>query len=780
MTEFSVVGHNVPKLDTPGKVTGSARYTTDIKLPGMLVGKVLRSPYPHAKILSIDTSAAEGLPGVKAVVTAKDIAGTVMFPPKWQPPLTGGEVQRLAVMLFPPDWQPPLVGDRVRCVGDAVAAVAAIDGDVALEALELIKVDYEPLPAVFDAFEALKPDAPQIHQAEHNKASAYEVVRGDVDAGFEAADFIAEGRFETPPQYHCCPEPNTCIASFDASGRLTIRSCSVNIFGTRHALARFMGLPENRVRVLHSEAVGGHFGNRAEPSPEYFISALLAWKAGMPVKIENTREEEFATTKARIPTAINVRMGVKRDGTITAKETRITGNCGAYYHPITDAVLNTTALRHESLYRFSNVKTEVTLVYTNRYPSGAFRGFGNPEGHFALESMMDMLAEGIGMDPAEFRLKNVVRSGDITVHGWEIRSCGISECIKKATESANWKRKRANKQYGRGVGMSCAIHVSGRRVAGTPFSGDISNCGAFVKINDDGTVHLLTGAGDGGQGSLTVLAQICAEELGVHLEDIWIPTQDTDFVPYSAPPVSSRTTTLEGNAVRQAAADAKYQLFEIAAKELAVHIQDLESGDRKVYVRDNPKVALSVAELASHAAHRPILGKGTYTPQQPGSDPETWYGDCATAYNFIAYVAEVAVDTETGKVKVLNLTAAGDLGKAINPQSAEGQIDGGIAQGLGYALSEETVIGDNGKMLNTRYADYRLPTTSTMPVVNSILVETDEPAGPFGAKGIGEVTMVAVAPAIANAIYDAVCVRIKELPITPERLLRALKEKGES
>jgi len=434
-------------------------------------------------------------------------------------------------------------------------------------------------------------------------------------------------------------------------------------------------------------------------------------------------------------------------------------------------------MRHESLYRFSNIKTEATLVYTNTTPPAAFRGFGNSQGHFALESMMDMLAEGIGMDPVGLRLKNATRTGDTTVHGWVIRSCGLSQCIEKSAESIDWRRKRASKQPKRGLGMGCAIHVVSVKYAGLSPTVDITPSGAIVKVNDDGTVNLLSGEGECGQGATTVLSQICAEELGVHLEDVQMSAADTDTVPLCGGPISSRVTTTSGNAVKLAAADAKRQLFQVAAKKLGANIEDLEAKDRKVYVRGHPAVAMSIAEVASAASYRPILGRGIYIAKQEGSDLKTLYGDCATAYSFAAQVAEVEVDTQTGEVKVLSLTAAHDLGRAINPLSAEGQIEGGVAQGIGMALTEELVQA-NGEVINAQFSDYKILTTLDMPMIKPILVESNEPRGPFGAKGVGEIVMVPTAAAIANAIYDAVGVRINEFPITAEKVLKALRGKS--
>jgi len=757
--EFSVVGKRLIRPDALGKATGATIYTIDIKLPRMLIGKVLRSPHPHAKILSIDITKAERLPGVKAVVTVKDL-------PKTQ--------------ASPPSWESPLASDRVRYIGEAIAGVAAIDYDTAMEALDLIKVEYEELPAVFDVEEALRPDSPRIYQAESNISSGFNIVRGDVEQGFKEADVIVEDRFVTQRQVQCCMETDTCIASFDALGKLTIQSTFARLFDLRSHIAMVMDMPEHKVRIIQPQATGGHFGGRGSPVPQlYYVCSLLTKKSGLPVKIENTSEEEFTIGHPRMSAIIELKMGAKRDGTIIAKQTKVIIDQGAYLTPVAHALATVTAMRHENLYRFNNIKTEATLVFTNKTIPGPMRGFGNPEGHWALESVMDMLAEKLGMDPAEFRLKNAVRTGDVTAHGWEIRSGGLSECIEKATESVDWKRKRANKEPARGIGIGCGIHVAGLRIAGAPWFADASSCGAFIKVNYDGTVHLLSGEGEPGTGATTVLAQICAEELGVHFEDVTMAPADTDISPFCIGPVSSRVTTLSGNAIKEATADAKRQLFQVAAEKLQVDIEELESRDRKIFVKSKPEKAISIAEAASGSAYRPILGRGIFIPKQPGTDPETFYGDCAAAYSFAAQIAEVEVDTETGRVKVLNYVSACDLGKAINPTAAEGQIEGGTSLGIGYTLTEkyETV---NGEVVNRRFSEYKIPTGLDLPPIKSILVETNEPRGPFGAKGVGEIVNVPTAPAIANAIYNAIGVRIKELPITPEKILRALEEKAKS
>ena len=759
--KFAVVGQNVARRDAAGKATGSTKYAVDMKLPRMLAGKVLRCPHPHARILKIDTSRAESLPGVKALITAADVPN-----PK----------------VFQTSWEPPLATDRVRYIGEAVAGVAAVDEETALEALKLIQVTYEELPAVFDPEAAMMPGAPQIHAAANNTETHFEIVRGDVEKGFHEADVIVSERFVTPRQNQVCMEPDTCLAYFDDSGTLTAWSSTARIFLIRAEIASVMGMPENMVRIIQPHAIGGHFGGRGVPMTNmYYVAALLAKKSGLPVKIFHTSEEDFATGHCRGDAIVEMKMGAKRDGTIVAKETKVIANQGAYGTSVGKAILTVTAMRHENFYRFTNIKTDARLVYTNLVPPGPMRGFGNAEGHFALESLIDMLAEKLGMDPVEFRLKNILHTGETSVHGWIIRSGGLEECIRKASEAIDWKDKRARKHPGdalvaTGLGITCAIHVAGLRISGVPWPIDISTSGAFVKVNYDGTVELLSGEGDCGQGASTVLAQICAEELGVRFEDVRVVETDTDTSPFAGGPVSSRVTTISGNAVRRAAADAKRSIFQAAAEKLEVTPEELDSREGRIFVKAHPEKALSFREAVAGVANPPILGEGVFIPHQPGTDPNTFYGDCAAAYSFSAQAAEVGVDTETGEVMVKEYISACDLGQTINPSAAEGQIEGGISQGIGYTLTERYEVS-GGEVTSRRFADYKVPTAADLPDVKAILVESNDPCGPFGAKGVGEIVMVPTAPAITNAIYDALGIRMKDLPITPEKVLAALAQK---
>ncbi len=750
---FSAVGKSLPSIDSKGKVTGEAKYIEDMRMPGMLYGKILRSPIPHGKILHIDTSKAKRLIGVKAVLTGRNAPGT-----------------QFGVIISD---ELILANNKVRYIGDEVAAVAAIDQDSAQEAVDLIKVEYEALPAVFDPEEAMKPDAPLIHDVENNIADKFQFTRGNLSEGLDMADFILEDRFETPVVHQCYLEPVGCIASLDAHGILNLWLPFQKIFLTRSVLSKALHLPPGKIRIIQP-TVGGGFGGKLDQKMPT-VASLLALKTGKPVRIINTCQEEFMIGRSRVATKIALTMGVTRDGTVVGKKVRIIADNGAYssFAPFT---LNAIAFRHDNAYRFRNLETEAYLVYTNKVPTSAFRGFGNPQITFAVESMLDALAEKVGMDPIEMRLRNISRTGDVTAHGWKIRSCGLQECIDKASEATRWKEKKMERVSRRGLGIACAIHVSGNRA-----SYDYDGSSAFMKLNEDGNFDLLIGEGDLGQGARTVFAQIAAEVIGVRCENINVSSADTATTPYCLGASASRVTFVGGNAVKTAAEAMKMKIFDVASEMLGASKEDLMIKEGRIFVQGSEEgKSLSFAEVSKFALYRkgggPIMEKGTFDADSERMDPETKYGNISGAYSFAAHIAEVEVDPNTGKVNILNYGAAHDLGKAINPMAARGQIIGGIAQGIGYALTEELVF-QKGKILNSGYSDYKIVSAEDLPVIKTIFVETNDPEGPFGAKGLGELTLVPVAAAIANAVSDAVGVRMKSLPITPEKILKSLEEK---
>lgn len=761
MDTYSVVGQSVPKVDALGKVRGEAVYCADLKMPGMLFGKVKRSPHPFAKILSIDTHEAEKLVGVKAVVTAQNVS---QFP-----------------YSFPVADELPLCTEYARYVGDEVAGVAAVDEETAEEALDLIKVEYEELSPVFDPEKAMEPGAPALHPEneaiKQNIAYHIDFVRGDGGAGLKQADVVLEDRFSTQIQHQAYLEPQVCLAYWDTSGKLTIWAPYQMPFPSRSMTARALGILEHQVRIIQT-CVGGGFGGKAAPRRFVFISAFLSKNTGRPVRIVLNRDEDFMTTRPRVPEVIDLRMGFKKNGTVVAQDGVITADAGAYAG-ITPMIVADSAVRTGSLYRMPNIKMMVNLVYTNKVATGACRGFGNPQMHFAVESMMDMAAEELGIDPMEIRLKNSTQKGDITVHGWVINSCGLSESIKLAAAKSDWQEKRRKRSRNHGIGMACMIHGASNRNLNPHFDGSA----AIVRIDHLGKLKVMSGEVDLGQGALTVFAQIVAEELSIPLGDIEVLPVDTDYSPFGTGSIASRVTVLGGNAVRMAAKDAREQLLRYAAEILGANAEDVAIQDGKVYIKVTPEQKITIGEAALYGILKkrggaPITGIGAYVVPDSVVSPDrkTQYGNLCIGYSFGTQVAEVSVDPETGKVDVVNFWFAFDVGKVINPMMAEGQVEGAVAQGIGYALTEE-YVWKNGRVLNPSLHDYKIPAWVNIPKIYTFFIETENPGSPYGAKGLGEDALVPTAPAIVNAIHNAVGVRIKDLPATPEKILAALRKK---
>ncbi len=754
MKGLSVVGQpGIKRVDATGKATGEAIFADDISGRPALVGRILRSTQHHARILNIDASKARRLPGVKAVVTAAEWPGIKIGP------YTQDE-EVLAV-------------SKVRFVGDHVAAVAAVDEDTAEEALNLIKVEYAPLPAVFDASEAMRPDASRVHDNSTNIGRHIAYTRGDIDAAFSKADLIFEETFRTHRVSPASLEPACCVVDFQSSGHLQVWAGLSDIFSLRRLLAAYLKAPENNIHVFQP-VLGGCFGGKGSVTRGSMccIAALLSRTAGKPVKIVNSWQDEMFAGRFRLAMDIRMKFGVKADGTVIAKETTTIANAGAY-QGVGDLIYATATKRHESLYRFKNIRNEAFLVYTNTVPGSPYRGFGNPQGHFAVESMMDIAAEKLGLDPAEIRLRNATHAGDVTAHGWKIESCGLTECIEAAVKKSEWKQRRGEGKTGAGLGIGCMIHVAGRR-SRKEFYGSR----ALVKVERDGRATVFSGEGDQGEGLDTALAIIAAEELGIPLKNVNVARPDTDTSPIVMGLFSDRGTVLAGNAVRLAARDARGQLLEMAAKMREVSAEELTIREGRVYAKGNPDFSLSVAEVASfalsrHDAQTLILGQGAWDPPSVMPDPVTGYGNISTSYTFAGQVAEVQVDRETGMFKVARVSAAHDLGTAINPMAARGQIEGAIVQGMGYATME--TLGEHGGPPMSNFLDYLMPSSLDIPALETMLVETEDPHGPFGAKGVGEPGMVAIAAAIGNAIYDAVGVRVRDLPITPDKVLGGLR-----
>ena len=763
MEEFINIGKRIPKMDAGEKVTGKAIYIHDLKVPGMLYGKILYSPHPHAKILNIDTSDAEKLPGVKAV-------------------LTGYNTPSIKFGFYKDNT--PLKANKVRSCRDEVAAVAAIDPDIAEEALNLIKVEYEILQAVFDPEEAMKEGAPLIHEehvGEKEKKPTnllnlpWRLVAGDVEEARKNSAYIAEDRFKVTWVNHCCMGTSGCLAQFDLKNNLTMYSITqIPSLAQRDftdALSA-MGLQGKKVRVIKT-MIGGGFGSKLDTYAFEYIAILLAYKTRKPVKIVFSREEEFFATSPRQPAIIDIAQGCTEDGRLTFRDIRMVLDNGAYtsWGATTPSVM---MMPISSLYKVPNVRYVAKCIYTNNTYSQAMRGYGNPQATFAIDSQIDILAEMAGIDPLDFRLRNTNTPGEITPQNFKINTCGLKECIDSVAEKLDWRQNRGRRD-GRGIGMASMIHVGG---GARVYKSD--GCGTIIKIDDFGTVNVFTGATDMGQGSDTVIAQIVAEELGARAEDVVVIHTDTDVCPWDVGAHASRTTFVAGNSARGAARKVKEQLLEVAAKSLEESAENLDIRDRIIFSKKDPEKKSSLNKVLRTAHYTTggnmVMAEYFYDPANENLDKE-FKGNLSVTYAYGTHGAEVEVDKETGQVKILKYIAAHDVGRAINPMLLEGQVYGGATMGIGYALTEKLVL-QNGKVMNPNFLDYKMLTAKDVPRIEPIVIETDDQFGPFGAKGVGEPGLVPTAPAIANAIYDAIGVRIKELPITPEKVLAALKEKG--
>jgi 4-hydroxybenzoyl-CoA reductase alpha subunit len=752
--EHDVVGKRVPNVDSNVKVTGRAIYASDLNLPEMLFGKILRSPYPHARIKNIDVSEAKKLPGVCAVVTAEDtlkINYLVQGPPF--------------------DDKPVLAYGKTRYIGDEVAAVAAVDERTALRALDLIKIEYEPLPAVFDPEEAMKEGAPVIHDNRPDNISARtERNYGNVEKAFAESDYVFEDRYVTQAVSHCCLETRASLARWDSNVNLEIWSSTQSPYFVRKELAHVFAIPPTKVRV-HQIHVGGGFGARSKVCEDEGIAALLALKTGRPVKITYTREEELTATRIRHPMIITLKTGVRKDGTLLARHMRIITDNGAYTHT-GPGVQGVAGMVAASLYRVPNVRVEGYLVYTNKHFGGPFRGYGNPQATFAIESQMDLIATKLNIDPIELRIRNANQPGDTTACGWKIGSCALQECLERVREEIKWEEKKKNPVPGRGIGVGCMIHASGFKVY---LDGEWSS--AIVKVTHDGMVEVYCGATDMGTWSKTSLAQVASEELGIPVDLIKMITMDTETTPIDLGAWGSRTIFIAGNAVKMAAAEAKQQLLEAAGKLLEVNPLELTIADGQIFITTDPykKISIGEAVLASkERVGQAVYGKGHYEPEAELLDRSTGMGNISEAYTFSAQAVEVELDEETGTVKPLRIIAAHDCGYPINPTAVEGQIEGAVAQGLGYALMENHSY-DNGRVLNDTLVDYKIPTAMDVPPIKALMLGY-EPKGPFGAKGVGEPGLVGIAPAVANAIFNATGVQIKTLPLSPEKVYWELKK----
>ncbi len=756
------VGKPVPRIDGRGLVTGEAKYTFDLKVPGMLIGKMIRSPHAHARIIRIDTSKAEKIPGVKAIITARDTYEIKFGSNEYFFPQT---VDQMA-----------LEAEKVRYIGDEIGAVAAIDEETAQKAIALIDIQYEKLPAVFDPDEAMKPTAPQIHKARNNISVMLPANFGNVQRALRESDYVREDVFTLQSAAHCCMEPHVSVGQFETfSEKITLWTSTQAPFKVREAMAKCLKMELNDIRVIKL-AVGGGFGGKLEMLPMDFAAVLLSKKCGgFPVKISLNRSEEFNFTRRKHPMKYKLKSGVKKDGTLMAISGEIIADGGAYcsYGP---TVMAAAMMRTFMVYKIKNFRITGYRVYTNNPISGAIRGFGGVQSGFAIESHMDLLARGIGMDPLEFRLKNITEPNMVTANKMIISSNGLKECIEQAAKKAQWKKKyNQQNKIARGIGIGIAADVMGSKMYKSHES-----AGSIVKVEEDGSVYLFTGAADTGQGSNTALSQIAAHELGVSFERIRCKAADTEITPFDTGSFASRVTFISGNATKLAARDAKNQILDIIAQEKKCAREDLDIIAEEVIQRSDQKPLMNFDEALeicySFNYGRQIIGRGSYNPKTTPVDFRTGEGNVSASYSYEAQIAEVEVNKETGEVKVLKMWDAHDVGKAINPQSVEGQIEGSIVMGIGYTFYEDLQF-KNGRLLNPNFSHYRIPRSVSTPPIETIIIETQDEQGPFGAKGMGEASLLPTSAAIANAIEDAVGVRIKDLPITPEKILKALNEK---
>jgi len=749
--DFSVIGRGTPKKDGAEKVTGRTRFLHDLELPRMAHGTILRAQFPHARVAAIDASRARRLPGVVAVITGEDVT---------QHPF-GFAKDQLA-----------LKRGKVRCIRDEVAAVAAETPTIAQEALELIDVEYEELPAVFDPRAALADGAPRVHDELGTNAAPlrYQFAHGDVDAAFASAAAVVEGEYRLNYVTPACLGTMVAIADWDAEDRLTMWSTTQVPFLYQRDLAAALGIGGDRVRVLQPP-VGGNFGRGLDLYPIDIVAALLARAARRPVKIEFARVEEFIACPTREPCTIRLRTAADADGRLLARDAHVTIDNGAYvsWGSTTPYVMLATVA---GLYRCPSVHFDTTIAYTNNPYSGSMRGYGNLESTFAVESQMDELADRLGLDRLELRRRNVVKSGDVHPQGFAITSCAMAECLDAVAEDiaadlppsppAGWSR---------GVGYAAMFHVGG---GARIYRSD--GCGAIVKLDDFGKVSLITGASEIGQGSETVLAMIVAETLGVPLDRVDVVNSDTAVKPWDVGAHASRTTFIAGNAARLAAEKIRAQLLAMAAEPLDEPAARLAIADGWVYVVGEPQRRLPYDRVVRAGHYRPagqtLVAEAFYDPPTEMLDKDL-RGNVSATYGFAAQAVLLDVERATGRVVVRKVASAHDVGRALNPLAAEGQVHGGVHMGLGYALAERLVV-DRGQILTQTFMDYALLRADDMPLIVVRLIESLDAEGPFGAKGLGESGVIPVSAAVANAVKDAIGIRFTELPITAAQIEGAL------
>jgi 4-hydroxybenzoyl-CoA reductase alpha subunit len=780
MTQFQVLNSRAPRVDAPAKATGQALYADDLSMPGMLWGAILHSPVAHARILHIDTSKALKLPGVKAIVTAKE-AGLVKY---------GVSPARYDETLY--------AYEKVRYVGDEIAAVAAVDQATAQAALDLIKVDYEELPAVFDMFEAMKEGAPQIHDEFPGNLSA-EVHQefGDTDAVFATADLVIGNTLLNKRQDAAFIEPHACIAIYDLQGRVSLHTSTQVPHYVQRTVAMVLQVPVGNVRVV-KPYVGGGFGPKAEATPFEMSAVLLARQTGKPVKIVASREEVFLHSRARHQFYAEMSLALKNDGTMLAVKNKAILDGGGYTSFGIATIYYSGSLLGGP-YKLQAMKYDGYRVYTNKPCCGAQRGHGGVIHRACFEQLLDMAAEKLGIDPIELRLKNMMKRGDTTVNELNMSSLGMEECIEAVRDSSGWNEKKGRLPKGKGIGAACGFFVSG---AGYPiYRSDTYHATVVIKISEDGgTATVLTASAEIGQGSDTAFSMIAAETLGIPLDDVRIVSGDTNLgVDLGA--YSSRQTLMTGHATKEAAENVRDQIAAVLAEEMGCEASAITFRDgkvlfyegpgnfdhiRKMYMKEHRGWTdpphgdyLTFREAARfvYLKKGTLVGTGKYKPPALGGSYKGAAVGTSPAYGCSAQVVEVSVDMETGQVTVDKMHDAHDCGLAINRTQVEGQMQGSLSMGLGECLFEEVKFDSRGRVLNPSLGEYKIPTALDMPDIKAVIVESNEPNGPYGAKEVGEGAIMPTIPAILNAIYDATGVRVKELPCSSERMFMQLKEK---
>lgn len=762
--DYSVIGSRKPYVDAIEKVTGRTVYVSDIKLPGMLHGKALRSPHPHARIVSIDTGRAERVPGVKCVLTGKNVVQN-----KWGP-VTKDEYL-LAV-------------DKVNYVGDEIAAVAAIEEEACEEALSLIKVEYEPLPAILSMHEAIAEGTPQIHpEFTNNVNHHFNIPRGDIEEVFAKAYFVHEGTYETSLEYQAYIEPMAGVSTWDHRGNLTIYAGIQTPTWSRNDYAVALCIPTEKIRIIQPP-FGGGFGAKLSQQV-HPLGALISKYARQPVRFCLDRAEDFQCGLPRVPMHFKLKTAWDRNGKYLAKKVEILADQGAYAS-YGAAITLTAMYRIDIMYRVPVVHSEARLVYTNKVPTGCFRGFGNSQKHFAHETHLDEVAEHLRIEPDELRLRNISAPGYINPHGWKANSVEIEACIKTGMERSEFHKKRKNfSSYNssqenfikKGIGMSPCVPVSGNRSFIRAFEG----AAVLLRMNEQGKIYVYCNESDMGQGIRTALSMCVADTLKMDMDNISVNDPDTDIVPFGLGCFASRGTYMATGALHMAVGDMRSKLIKIGSGLLGLPEDELDLRNGAVVSKSEPLRKATYGEIAwQHVCDCPgqhILGIGHFTPAGVEYPDENKYNNISGGYAFGCHVAEVEVNTRTGQVKVNELWGVHDVGQPINVLALEGQIQGGIAQGYGWALMEHLRYGEDGKVSNASFLDYQIPTAADIPKINAELVDSFEWTTGFGAKSIGECCFIGVVPALQNAIYNATGIRFNELPITAEKILFALAEK---